>query len=349
MNYDLNVVVTVYNNEKHIGKCLMSIINQWEGDFKLIIAYDEGSSDNTLKICQEMIMGVGFAEIYHREHCFIGEMRNEVAKESEEKYIMFIDGDDELPSDAIKSMLGIAKRTNAECVLGLTELRFPDGKKKISHPIKYSKDGRSWICTTSVHPTLFDRKLFIEKLCFVPDVKTHEDRVNAYLIPKYCKMALVERIMYYYNIHSTSIVRNKHNKIDMFEDIIKVWELLRLERRLFTDEEWGLIEEDMVWSAASCLFFLQYVDKNVRVSHAKWMTSVMTIEFPGWKGNKIILGIRNGNFIVRQYVNMLLNEEFDESFIRFTNGFKMKLIDIGTDVYSLGGWKSWVITKLSKK
>jgi hypothetical protein len=246
-------------------------------------------------------------------------------------------------------MLGVAKRTKVGCVFGLTELRFPDGKKKITHPIKYSKDGKSWICTTSVHPTLFDRELFVTKLCFTPDVKTHEDRVNAYLILKHCKTALINRVMYYYNIHPTSLVRDKLGRAHIFEDIIRVWEKLKLEKGLFTEGEWELVKDDLTWSAASPLFFLHYVAEPDRIERAKWMVSILNTEFPKWKEHETITGIRKENFIVGQYVDMLLNEKFDKDFIKFTNGFKMKLIDVGTEVYTVGGWKSWVKTKLSRE
>jgi len=347
MSYELNVIVTAYNNEKYIGKCLLSVIDQWVGDFKLTIAYDEGSTDNTLKICEEFAEGVNFIEIYHKSHCFVGEMRNAVAKDATEKYIMFIDGDDELAPRAIKEMLGEIKRTNADWVGGLMELRYPGGKKKIVAPFKYSKDGQSKICTTSTHPTLFDRHVFLTKLYFRPNIKTHEDRVNAYLTPKYAKTTVVDKITYYYNITPTSLIRNKSGRVYVFEDIICVWRELKLERNLFTDEEWELIEDDLTWSATSALFFLRHVERKDRIKTVKDMTSILNVEFPKWKEHEIITGIRTSNFIVRKYINILFAEKFDESFLKFTSGYKMRILEMGTEIYALGGIKGWMISNLT--
>lgn len=48
----ITVIVTTYNHEKYIAKCLESILKQRDVDFE-VIAADDFSSDNTLKIIKE--------------------------------------------------------------------------------------------------------------------------------------------------------------------------------------------------------------------------------------------------------------------------------------------------------
>ena len=47
----ISVVITVYNQEKYIGKCIRSVLSQSFRDFEVIIVND-GSTDKSLKYCQ---------------------------------------------------------------------------------------------------------------------------------------------------------------------------------------------------------------------------------------------------------------------------------------------------------
>lgn len=48
----VSVIVPVYNVEAYIGKCIDSILSQTFTDFELLLI-DDGSSDNSLKICRQ--------------------------------------------------------------------------------------------------------------------------------------------------------------------------------------------------------------------------------------------------------------------------------------------------------
>ena len=49
----ISVIVPVYNLEKEISKCILSILLQKFSDFE-IIAIDDGSTDNSLSILTEL-------------------------------------------------------------------------------------------------------------------------------------------------------------------------------------------------------------------------------------------------------------------------------------------------------
>ena len=52
MNELISVIINTYNGEKFISKCLESVINQTYNNLEILIIND-GSTDNTLKICEE--------------------------------------------------------------------------------------------------------------------------------------------------------------------------------------------------------------------------------------------------------------------------------------------------------
>lgn len=47
-----SISIPIYNAEKYLDECLKSIMNQSEKDFELILV-DDGSVDNSLKICYQ--------------------------------------------------------------------------------------------------------------------------------------------------------------------------------------------------------------------------------------------------------------------------------------------------------
>ena len=50
----VSIIVPVYNVERHLEKCLDSLINQTFKEFEVILV-DDGSSDSSSKICDEYL------------------------------------------------------------------------------------------------------------------------------------------------------------------------------------------------------------------------------------------------------------------------------------------------------
>ena len=48
----VSVIVPVYNVEKYVGECIESILNQTYKDIEILLI-DDGSGDNSKKICEE--------------------------------------------------------------------------------------------------------------------------------------------------------------------------------------------------------------------------------------------------------------------------------------------------------
>ena len=53
MNKKVSVIVPVFNAERTLEKCVKSIINQTYKNLEIILVND-GSSDNSLTICNEL-------------------------------------------------------------------------------------------------------------------------------------------------------------------------------------------------------------------------------------------------------------------------------------------------------
>ena len=100
----LSVIVPAYNVDPYLDKCLQSICDQTFTDFEVILVND-GSTDNTLAICQTWAQRDKRIRLIDQENQGLAEVRNIGLRESRADMIMFVDSDDWLELDAIEHLL----------------------------------------------------------------------------------------------------------------------------------------------------------------------------------------------------------------------------------------------------
>lgn len=93
MKEKISIIVPVYNVEKYVRKCLESIIHQTYKNIEIIII-DDGSTDNSLKICKEFEKKDKRIIVIHQENQGLSASRNNGIKLATGDYIGFIDSDD---------------------------------------------------------------------------------------------------------------------------------------------------------------------------------------------------------------------------------------------------------------
>lgn len=89
----ITIIVPVYNTEKFLAKCITSIINQTYTDLEIILV-DDGSVDNSLKICKEFENKDSRIKVIHKENGGQGSARNLALDIANGEYIGFVDSDD---------------------------------------------------------------------------------------------------------------------------------------------------------------------------------------------------------------------------------------------------------------
>lgn len=88
-----SVIIPIYNREKSIKKCIDSILRQSEKDFELILV-DDGSTDNSLKICKDFEKTDNRIIVIHKENGGVSSARNAGIDVARGKYVVFVDSDD---------------------------------------------------------------------------------------------------------------------------------------------------------------------------------------------------------------------------------------------------------------
>lgn len=120
----LSIVIPVYNVENYISRCIESIIAQTYRNFELILV-DDGSSDNSGRICDSYAEKHNFIKVYHIANSGPGGARNYGVEKATGNYVFFVDSDDYIAKETVGILYNIEERTNADIIV-LSERIVPE-------------------------------------------------------------------------------------------------------------------------------------------------------------------------------------------------------------------------------
>ena len=100
----VSVIVPIYNREKYLSRCIDSILNQTYKNIEIILIND-GSTDRTKEICDEYKRKDSRIRVYHIENHGVSYARNLGIKNSNGKYIQFVDSDDYIDEKMIEILV----------------------------------------------------------------------------------------------------------------------------------------------------------------------------------------------------------------------------------------------------
>lgn len=105
----ISVIVPVYNVEKVLHYCVESILNQKFSDFELILV-DDGSPDNSGRICDEYVKKDTRVKVIHKNNGGVSSARNAGIEAALGEYLCFVDSDDYLESNYLKELIETKKK-----------------------------------------------------------------------------------------------------------------------------------------------------------------------------------------------------------------------------------------------
>jgi glycosyltransferase involved in cell wall biosynthesis len=98
----ISVIIPVYNSEKYLESALDSVLNQTFQDFE-ILCIDDGSTDSSKEIIKKYMNEDKRIKYFYQKNQGPGPARNLGLKKSKGKYIAFLDSDDYLEKNALKT------------------------------------------------------------------------------------------------------------------------------------------------------------------------------------------------------------------------------------------------------
>lgn len=99
----VSIVVPVYKVEKYLTECIDSILAQTFTDFELILV-DDGSPDNSGKICDDYAARDSRIRVFHKENGGVSSARNFGIDNALGEWITFVDSDDFISSTFLYEM-----------------------------------------------------------------------------------------------------------------------------------------------------------------------------------------------------------------------------------------------------
>lgn len=100
----VSVVVPVYNVAEYLKRGLDSVLSQSFQDFELILV-DDGSTDGSGKICDEVAAADSRIRVFHKENGGVSSARNLGLEHASGEWVYFMDPDDELLPDGLSTLV----------------------------------------------------------------------------------------------------------------------------------------------------------------------------------------------------------------------------------------------------
>lgn len=116
MNPAVSIIVPVYNAQKTVRRCIESIINQEFEDFELWLI-DDGSQDDSGRICDEYAAQDHRIKVIHKENSGVSDSRNAALELAKGEYIQFLDSDDWITTDATSLFYKAAMEHHCDMVI----------------------------------------------------------------------------------------------------------------------------------------------------------------------------------------------------------------------------------------
>lgn len=209
----ISVIVPVYNVEKYIKKCLDSIIAQTYTNLEIILI-DDGSKDDSGKICDEYAKKDNRIVIIHKRNCGVSASRNSGLKMSRGQYISFIDADDWIELNYYEKMMQICINQKTD-IVQCSYNRVSENKKEEIKLKKGIYDSKEYLIMSLSPQTAIGfchmkvyNKHILRDILFDEDLMVGEDALfNERIAKNTIKISIIEDTLYNYRINQQSVTK----------------------------------------------------------------------------------------------------------------------------------------------
>jgi glycosyltransferase involved in cell wall biosynthesis len=185
----ISVIVPIYNVEAYLPRCIDSILSQTYRNIEVILV-DDGSPDNSGKICDRYAGEDDRIKVIHRENGGLSAARNSGIDCATGEYLAFVDSDDYVKEDFIEFLYELMCKADADISACGALTVFSDGSTEnpstdTGTHIMDSREALERMCyNDSFYVTTWD-KLYKRSLFDTvrfPEGKLFEDTGTTYLL-----------------------------------------------------------------------------------------------------------------------------------------------------------------------
>ncbi len=233
----ISVIIPVYNVEEYLRECIDSVLSQTYENYEIILV-DDGSTDNSGKICDGCAEKNNKVTVVHKENGGLSDARNTGLSLAKGEYIYFLDSDDYIIPETFAELVSVIKKDNSDFVF-FDAKSFEDSNKGFNIEQRYVRKKKyetakgeevlmKLLDNKEYHssvPLCFIKKELLEKekLDFITGI-FYEDTIFTYKLfmlansVSYCSKSLYHR-----RYRNASIMTTKKNK-KYFDSICRVYE-----------------------------------------------------------------------------------------------------------------------------
>lgn len=274
-NILISIVCPVYNSESFLEECILSVINQTDPNWELLLI-DDGSTDKSGLICDRFSKSDSRIKTIHKKNNGQMQARIDGIKLSNGSHIMFLDSDDLLKRNAIEEMRSIIKeKPDINACIFNAEV-FP--KNENSKTLPTIKKGMELMLNDDIIQCTFGDRMFgylwmycfgksillkaIEKNNPFKNIRYTEDGAFIFGAVSICRyITTTESTLYLYRDNTNSITHGltEKDRIDRFYVYEYIYgNIFKRQTRFQPSKEVSLI---LSWSMFS---MLEHIDNKPR-------------------------------------------------------------------------------------
>jgi len=257
----VSIVVPIYKVEKYIHRCIGSILNQTYSNLEIILVND-GSPDNCGTIADSYQSKDSRVKVIHKQNGGLSDARNCGIKYVNGEFTMFVDSDDWLDTNMVKTMMDYSYKYDADIVQSAFYYAYDNKllidnryQKQSSEPIRLDNDTLMYelVKNEKVKNFAWGKLYKTEIIIDIPFKKgvLFEDVFWAHkIMHRVSNYLILHQPFYYYYQRDDSIVANyTPNNLDIIKGL--------KERHHFIEEFYeGLINESYRHILKTC--FIHY-------------------------------------------------------------------------------------------
>ena len=203
MNPLISVIVPVHNQEKYIGRCLRSLLNQNVNNEYEIIIINDGSTDKT-SYALNLFSGYNIKVINNKDNIGLPSSLNIGIKNSKGKFIVRVDSDDYVNENYLLFLSEFLIQNKSTDAVACDYLLVDENEKILKECLSKNEPIGCGI--------MFKKKNLIDIGLYDSNMKLHEDKDLLYRFKKKFKINYLNIPLYRYRKHETNITNNKKNQ-----------------------------------------------------------------------------------------------------------------------------------------
>ena len=236
MSPKISIIVAVYKAEAYLHRCVDSLLAQTFRDFEILLV-DDGSPDNSGKICDDYAKQDARIRVFHKENGGVSSARQCGMEHVRGEYVIHADPDDWVEPNMLEELYAKAEESDADMVIC-------DLYDEYECYTKYSCQRPESLATSCVLVEISSGKLYTSltnKLVRVKSYKINnirfplginrgeDDYVVIYLLNKINSVAYLPRAYYHVDRYSNVNSLSKNYTKEVFKQYVSLLQMIKNE------------------------------------------------------------------------------------------------------------------------